>query len=65
MDEREGFEAREEAKRETLGRVDRSTRQRMWDGLTKYLAAEAQHARKATVAEKKAAAEKDQDRRSR
>ena len=65
MDEREGFETQQEAKRETLGRVDRSTRQRMWDGLTKYLAAEAQHVRKGTAAEKKAAAEKDQDRRSR
>lgn len=64
MDEREGFEARQEAKRETLGRVDRSTRQRMWDGLTKYLAAEAQHARKGAASEKKRAAEKDLNRRS-
>lgn len=64
MDEREGFDAQQEAKRETLGRVDRTTRARMWDGLTKYLAAEAQHARKAAVGQKKAPAEKkDQDRR--
>ena len=52
MDEREGFDAQREAKRETLGKTDRSTRERMWDGLTKYLAAEAQHARK-SAAEKK------------
>jgi hypothetical protein len=61
MDEREGFDAQQEAKREVAGKVDRSTRERMWSGLTKYLAAEAQHARKAAGAEKK----KDQDRRSR
>jgi hypothetical protein len=59
MDERESFDARQEAKREAAGKVDRSTRQRMWDGLTKYLAAEAQHTRKASASEKK-----DRDRRS-
>jgi hypothetical protein len=65
MDEREGFDAQREAKRETLGKTDRSTRERMWDGLTKYLAAEARHARKTAVEEKKAESEKkDQDRRS-
>jgi len=59
MDERESFDAQQEARREVAGQVDRSTRQRMWDGLTKYLAAEAQHARKAEASEKK-----DRDRRS-
>lgn len=52
MDEREGFDAQRDAKHEVAGKVDRSTRERMWDGLTKYLAAEAQHARK-SAAEKK------------
>jgi hypothetical protein len=69
MDEREGFDAQQEAQRETLGKTDKSTRERMWDGLTKYLAAEARHARKAAASEKetaeKAAAEKEKrDRRS-
>jgi hypothetical protein len=53
MDEREGFDARQDAKHEVAGKVDRSTRERMWDGLTKYLAAEAQHARRSAAAEKK------------
>jgi hypothetical protein len=61
MSEREGFDAQQEAKRETLGPVDRSTRARMWDGLAKYLAAEARHARKATSEKKKS---EDRDRRS-
>lgn len=69
MDEREGFDAQQEAKRETLGKTDKSTRERMWDGLTKYLAAEARHTRKEAVSEKeaaeRAAAEKEKrDRRS-
>lgn len=64
MDEREGFEAQREASRETLGQTSRSTRERVWDGLTKYLAAEARHARKAAVAEKQAQQEEDRDRRS-
>jgi hypothetical protein len=69
MDERERFDAQREASRETLGRVDRSTRERMWEGLTKYLAAEARHARRTAAAEKqpaeqKSPGEKDQDRRS-
>lgn len=59
MDEREGFEARQEAKREVAGKVDRSTRERMWGGLMRYLAAEAEHARKAAASEKK-----DRNRRS-
>jgi hypothetical protein len=63
MDEREGFGAQQEAKRETLGKTSPSTRERMWEGLTKYLAAEARHARKAAVAEKSAEKE-DRDRRS-
>jgi hypothetical protein len=53
MDEREGFDAQHEAKREVAGKVDRSTRERMWAGLTKYLAVEAEHARKAAASEKK------------
>lgn len=52
MNEREGFDAQQEAKRETAGRTDRSTRERLWAGLTKYLAAEAAHARKATHTER-------------
>jgi hypothetical protein len=64
MDEREGFDAQQEAKRETLGKTSRSTRDRMWEGLTKYLAAEARHARKAAVAEKEASQKEDRDRRS-
>jgi hypothetical protein len=64
MDEREGFDAQREAQRETLGPTSRSTRERMWEGLTKYLAAEARHARKAAVAEKEAAQKEDRDRRS-
>ena len=62
MDEREAFEARQEAKRETLGRVDEATRDRIWSGLTKYLAAEARHARKEAAAEK-ATEKKDESRR--
>ncbi len=79
MNERENYDAQQEAKRETAGRVDQSTRARMWEGLTKYLAAEARHARKSAASDKaasdkaasekaaseKAASEKrDQDRRS-
>lgn len=69
MDERERYDAQREAGRETLGRVDRSTRERMWEGLTKYLAAEARHARKAAVpgkkpAEQKSPGKKDPTRRS-
>ena len=52
MDEREGFDAQREASRETLGKTDKSTRERMWDGLTKYLTAEARHARKTGADEK-------------
>jgi hypothetical protein len=65
MDERAGFDAQREAKRETLGQTSRSTYDRMWEGLTKYLAAEARHARKAAVAEKDASQEEDRSRRSR
>ncbi|HLN77031.1 MAG TPA: hypothetical protein VK204_08280 [Nocardioidaceae bacterium] len=60
MNEREGFDAQQEAKRETLGRSDRSTRERIWEGLTRYLSAEALHARKGAASEKKT---EDQDRR--
>lgn len=63
MDEREEFDAQQEAKRGTAGKVSRSTRERMWEGLTKYLAAEARHARK-SGAEQEPERKKDQDRRS-
>lgn len=64
MDEREEFDARQEAMRETAGKVSRSTRERMWEGLTKYLAAEARHARKSAGSEQESEKKKDQDRRS-
>ena len=65
MDDREGFDAQQEAKREVLGPTDKSTRLRIWDGLTKYLAAEARHARRAGAATRKAPpTEEGQDRRS-
>lgn len=51
MDEREGFEAQREAKREVAGAPDRSTRERLWGGLSKYLTVEAALARKAARAE--------------
>lgn len=53
MDEREGYDATQEAKREAAGKADRSTRERMWTGLMKYLAVETEHARKAAASEKK------------
>ena len=53
MNEREGYEAQQEAKREVAGKVDRSTRERIWGGLMKYLAVEAEHARKAAADEKR------------
>ena len=46
MSERESFDAQQEAKRETLGKTSQSSRERLWEGLTKYLTAEAAHARK-------------------
>jgi hypothetical protein len=55
MDEREGYEAQQEAKRETLGKTSEASRERILEGLNKYLAAEAQHARKAAVSDKEAA----------
>jgi len=64
MNEREGFDAQQEAKHETLGKTDKSTRDRMWDGLTKYLTAEARHARKAAGTDKSAAEKEKPDRRS-
>jgi hypothetical protein len=63
MDDKEGFDAQQEAKREVLGPTDRSTRLRIWDGLTKYLAAEARHARKAAAGDKTPPTEEGQDRR--
>lgn len=59
MNEREGFEAQQEAKRETLGPVSRSTRERIWDGLTKYLAAEARYVRKGAATEKEKTEHRD------
>lgn len=58
INEREGFDAQQEAKRETAGATSKQSRERIWDGLTKYLSAEVRHARKA------AAAEEERDRRS-
>lgn len=55
MDEREGFEAQQEAKRETLGKTSEASRERLREGMNKYLAAEARHARKAAISEKEAA----------
>lgn len=52
MNEREGYEAQQEAKREAAGRTNPATRERLWAGLTKYLAAEAEHARKAAREER-------------
>jgi hypothetical protein len=60
--DREGFETQQEAKRETLGETSPSTRGRMWEGLTKYLAAEARHAHKA--AGREGPEREDRDRRS-
>lgn len=37
MNEREAFDAQQEAKREAAGAVSKSTRDRLWEGLTKYL----------------------------
>lgn len=62
MTDREGFEAQQEAKRETLGPTDKTTRERIWDGLSKYLAVEAGHARKAAAEEKRRAQEKERAR---
>lgn len=47
MDEREAFDAQQEAKRETLGAAGKSARERLWEGLTRYLSTEAAQARKA------------------
>jgi len=46
MDERENFDAQQEARRETAGQVGRSTRERIMEGLAKYLSAEAAHIRR-------------------
>ena len=55
MNEREGFEAQQEAKRETLGKASETSRERIREGMNKYLAAEARHARKAAMSEKESA----------
>lgn len=55
MNERESFDAQQEAKRETLGKTSESTRERLFAGLDKYLMAEAAHARKAARAESRRA----------
>jgi hypothetical protein len=52
MEEREKYDAAREAKSEAAGRVDRSTRERTWSGLMRYLAAEAERSRKAAPSEK-------------
>ncbi|HEX5770276.1 MAG TPA: hypothetical protein VGD51_08490 [Nocardioidaceae bacterium] len=51
MNEREAFDAQQEAKREAAGAVSKSTRDRLWEGLTKYLSVEAAHARKTAKGE--------------
>lgn len=55
MNDRETFDTQQEAKRETLGKVSQSTRERMFGALDKYLTAEAAHARKAAKAESRRA----------
>jgi hypothetical protein len=54
MNEREAFDAQQEAKREAAGTVSRSTRERVFEGLAKYLSVESAHARKAAKAETQA-----------
>ena len=51
MTEREAFDAQQEAKREAAGKASPQARKRLWQGLTKYLSAEAGHARKVARAE--------------
>lgn len=51
MNEREAYDAQQEGKREASGSVSKSTRERLWGGLTKYLSVEAAHARKAAKGE--------------
>ena len=53
MSEREGFEAQQEAKRHAAGETGKATRERIWEGLTKYLAAEVRQVRKASHARKR------------
>jgi hypothetical protein len=65
MTDREGFETQREAQRETLGKSDKATRERIWEGLSKYLAAEASHARKAAAAEKRRAQAEEEEHRDR
>ncbi len=51
MNDREAFDAQREAQREAAGSVGKSTRERLWEGLTKYLSVEAAHARKSAKGE--------------
>ncbi len=51
MNDRESFDAQQEATRETLGKTSQANRERLFGGLQKYLAAEVAHARRATRAE--------------
>ena len=59
INEREGFDAQQEAKHEAAGATSPQSRDRIWDGLTRYLSTEVRHARKAAAAEKE-----ERDRRS-
>lgn len=51
MSEREAYDAQQDAMREAAGKNSPQTRERIWQGLTKYLSAEAGHARKVARAE--------------
>jgi len=46
MDEREQFDAQQAAKRESAGAVGRSTRERIMEGLMRYLSSESAHLRR-------------------
>jgi hypothetical protein len=48
MDERERFDAQQEAKRESAGAVGRSTRERLMEGLMRYLSTESAHLRRSS-----------------
>jgi hypothetical protein len=51
MQEREKYDAAQEARREAAGTVDRSTRERTSSALMRYLAAEAERSRKAAASD--------------
>lgn len=63
MDERENFEAQQEALKETAGPTSKSTRDRIQSGLTQYLMAQARHDSK--VAKEERERERDKEERER